>query len=77
MGKAVDEAIEAIFLSLENDNNEIDDRIKDLKAALAADGEKEAVFDPTRLAQNNREGRKRMQSYFKKRGVKVVFRVAT
>lgn len=77
MGKAVDEAIEAIFLSLENDNNEIDNRIKDLKAALATDGEKEAVFDPTRLAQNNREGRKRMQSYFKKRGVKVVFRVAT
>ena len=77
MGKAVDEAIEAVFLSLENDNNEIDDRIKDLKAALAMDGEKEAVFDPMRLAQNNREGRKRMQSYFKKRGVKAVFRVAT
>lgn len=74
MGKAVDDAVEAIFLSLENDNEEIDGRIKDLKAALVADGDKEAVFDPARLVQNNREGRKRMQSYFKKRGVKAVFK---
>lgn len=74
MGKAVDDAIEAIFQSLENDNHEIDGCIKDLKFALASDGEKEAVFDPARLVQNNREGRKRMQSYFKKRGVKAVFK---
>ena len=33
----------------------------------------EASFAPERLSQNNRSGRKMMQSYFKKRGVKVVF----
>ena len=34
---------------------------------------KEAVFDPAKLAQNNRSGRKLMQSYFRKKGVSVVF----
>ena len=37
------------------------------------EGAKEAVFKPDRLAQNNRQGRKVMQAYFKKRGIKVVF----
>ncbi len=69
----VSEAIEQIYASLANDNLEIDARIRDLKAALAAEGVKEAVVEPTRLAQNNRQGRKMMQSYFKKRGVAVVF----
>jgi hypothetical protein len=40
---------------------------------MAAEGAKEAVFDPAKLAQNNRQGRKMMQSYFKKRGVTVTF----
>jgi hypothetical protein len=31
------------------------------------------VFDPSRLAINNRQGRKTMQAYFKKRGVTVTF----
>jgi hypothetical protein len=31
------------------------------------------VFEPARLAQNNRQGRKLMQSYFRKRGVAVSF----
>ncbi len=70
----IEAAIEAIFDSLDNDNHEIDERIKDLKAALKDAGEKEAVFDQSRLVQNNREGRKRMQSYFKKRGVTVKFK---
>ena len=69
----VSEALEQIYASLANDNEEIDARIRDLKAALAAEGQKEAVVEPTRLAQNNRQGRKMMQSYFKKRGVTVVF----
>ena len=67
------QAIEAIYTALENENEEIDARIKDLKAALKEEGLKEASFDASRLVQSNREGRKRMQSYFKKRGVKVVF----
>ncbi len=69
----VSEALEQIYASLANDNEEIDARIRDLKTALAAEGQKEAVVEPTRLAQNNRQGRKMMQSYFKKRGVTVVF----
>ncbi len=69
----VSEALEQIYTSLANDNAEIDARIRDLKTALAAEGVKEAVVEPGRLAQNNRQGRKMMQSYFKKRGVTVVF----
>lgn len=71
----LENAIESVFDSLENDNHEIDDRIKELKDALEAEGRKEAVLDPERLVQNNREGRKRLQSYFKRRGVDVVFEV--
>lgn len=67
------QAIEAIYESLAADNDNIDFHITNLKAAMAAAGEKEAVFTPERLSQNNRQGRKMMQSYFKKRGVKVIF----
>lgn len=66
-------AIDAIYASLRDGNIELDSRIAALKGALAAAGQKEAVFDPAKLAQNNRQGRKLMQSYFKKRGVAVVF----
>ncbi len=69
----VSEALELIYASLANDNEEIDSHIKALKAAMAAEGLKEAVVEPARLAQNNRQGRKIMQSYFKKRGVTVTF----
>jgi hypothetical protein len=64
---------EDIYKALANDNEDIDLHIARLKEALAAEGAKQAVFDPARLAQNNRAGRKLMQSYFKKRGVTVVF----
>lgn len=67
------EALDQIYNSLAHDNVEIDARIKDLKAAMAAEGLKEAVVEPSRLAQNNRQGRKLMQSYFKKKGVTVTF----
>jgi hypothetical protein len=67
------EALEKIYESLADDNVELDAAIKDLKAALAAEGLKEAVVEPARLAQNNRQGRKLMQSYFKKKGVTVTF----
>ena len=70
------QAIEAVYESMFNDNDGLNDRIKDLKAAMKEEGLKKATFDPTRLVQNNREGRKRMQSYFKKRGVVVVFETA-
>jgi len=70
----LNEAKDAVYASLDADNEDIDLAIADLKAAMDAAGEKEAEFEPERLSQNNRAGRKMMQSYFKKRGVKVIFK---
>ncbi len=70
---SVEQAIEEIYTAMDNDNEDLNERIKDLKTAMADEGKKEATFEAERLVQNNREGRKRMQSYFKKRGVKVDF----
>lgn len=67
------EAIENIYTALRNDNQDLDAHIAALKAAMTAAGAKEAVFEPAKLAQNNRQGRKLMQSYFRKKGVTVVF----
>ncbi len=69
----LDQALENIYTALHNDNLEIDQHIVALKTAMAETGTKEAVFTPSRLPHNNRQGRKMMQSYFKKRGVSVVF----
>jgi len=73
MAKSLEEAKEAVYASLDADNEGIDLAIADLKAAMLAEKVNEAEFAPERLTQNNRAGRKMMQSYFKKRGVKVVF----
>lgn len=70
----IEQATEAVYTSLNNDNEDINAHIENLKSALTAAGKKEAELDPARLAYNNREGRKRLQSYFKKRGVKVSFK---
>ncbi|MCB9988121.1 MAG: hypothetical protein H6868_02165 [Rhodospirillales bacterium] len=70
---SVTAAMEDVYTALANDNDDIDAQIAKLKMALAAAGQKEAVFNPARLPQPNRAGRKMMQSYFKKRGVKVSF----
>jgi hypothetical protein len=67
------DATDAIYTSLKNDNEDLDLHIANLKSVLKAEGKAEAVFEPARLVQNNREGRKMMQAYFKKRGVKVSF----
>ncbi|MBB3412146.1 hypothetical protein FHT87_006116 [Rhizobium sp. BK316] len=69
----VEDATNRIYKSLQADNEDIDLHIAALKAALARAGMKEAVFDPTRLVQNNRSGRKLMQAYFRQRGVTVKF----
>lgn len=69
----VQEAIERVYESLQADNADIDVHIANLKAALAKAGSKEATFDPTKLVQNNRSGRKLMQAYFRQRGVVVKF----
>ena len=67
------EAIDNIYASIKNNNEELDTHIATLKAAMAREGAKEAVFEPAKLAQSNRQGRKIMQSYFKKKGVAVSF----
>jgi hypothetical protein len=69
----VSQAIDAIYVSIKNNNEDLDTHIAALKAAMAHEGVKEAVFEPAKLAQSNRQGRKIMQSYFKKKGVTVGF----
>ncbi|MFD1696256.1 hypothetical protein [Roseibium aestuarii] len=69
----VAEATDAIYASLQADNEDIDLHIAALKAALKREGLKEAVLEPTRLVQNNRSGRKLLQAYFRQRGVTVSF----
>ena len=69
----VSDAIEAIYASLKNDNEELDIHIAALKGAMAREGVKEATFETSRLVQPNRQGRKLMQSYFRKKGVAVAF----
>ena len=69
----VAEATDSIYASLQANNADLDAHIATLKAVLTREGMKEAVFDPTRLAQNNRSGRKLMQAYFRQRGVSVTF----
>lgn len=71
MALSLAEATQNIYDSLMQDNLYIDDHIAALKETLSAEGLKEATLEKEKLAQNNREGRKTLQAYFKKRGVKV------
>ena len=70
------EAIDNIYASLREDNKDLLSHIAALKAAMAREGVKEAIFDPTKLAQNNRQGRKLMQAFFRQKGVKIDFKEA-
>lgn len=67
------DTLEHIYASLNNNNAGIDALIATLKSELEAKDEKAVTVDKTRLAQNDRQGRRMMQSYFKKRGVIVEF----
>ena len=67
------QAIDNIYTSIKANNEDLDLHIAALKAAMTKEGAKEAVFEPTKLAQSNRQGRKIMQAYFKKKGVAVSF----
>lgn len=67
------QAVENIYGSLAANNEELDAHIATLKKVMAREGATEAVFEPAKLAQNNRQGRKLMQAYFRKRGVIVSF----
>ena len=68
------EAIDNIYASLREDNKDLLTHIAALKAAMAREGAKEAIFDPAKLAQNNRQGRKLMQAFFRQKGVKIDFK---
>ena len=70
---ALDKALEDIYVSLRNDNEELDSHIRALKIILHAQKAKSVEVDPTKLVQPNRQGRKMMQSYFKKHGIIVNF----
>ncbi len=73
MTLTLEQATSAIYDSLHADNQDIDLHINNLKTAMKSEGITEFVANPDKLSQNNRAGRKMMQSYFKKRGVKVTF----
>ena len=70
----VAEAIDTIYASIKDDNRDLDTHIVALKAAMVREGVKEAVFEPGKLAQNNRSGRKLMQAYFRQKGVTIGFK---
>lgn len=67
------DAVEAIYASIRNDNEDIDLHIAALKGAMEREGVKEATFETAKLAQPNRQGRKLMQAYFRKKGIAVSF----
>lgn len=67
------QAIDNIYVSINNDNEDLDLHVAALKAAMAREGVKEAVFEPAKLAQSNRQGRKIMQSFFRKKGISISF----
>lgn len=67
------EATANIYTSIRNDNEDLDLHIVALKAAMASEGAAEAVFETAKLVQPNRQGRKLLQAYFRKKGVGVAF----
>jgi len=73
MSDAVKEALETVHAALNDNNVNLDPCIATLKVALAEAGAKTVKMDPTLLPQNNRQGRKMLQTYFKKRGVVVEY----
>lgn len=67
----VEQALENIYTSLHADNEALDAHIEALKSSLA--GKKDVTVDASRLPVPNREGRKTMQTYFKKKGINLSF----
>lgn len=73
MSAAVTNALKDVNASLHNNNQGLDPAIAALKQALADAGQKTVEMQKESLPQNNRQGRKMLQTYFKKRGVVVTF----
>lgn len=76
MSDAIKNALEEVYASLHANNAGLDPLIAKLKAALAAESQRSVVVEKERLPQNNRQGRKMLQTYFRKRGVEVAFDAA-
>ena len=74
MTDAVKIALDDVHASLDANNEGLDEKIAALQSAMTAKGDKQVIMDQTRLPQNNRQGRKMLQTYFKKRGVTVVYK---
>jgi len=72
----LEQALDNIYTSLSQDNLDIDQHIAALRGVMAEKGLKSVEVEPQRLVQNNRAGRKMMESYFKKRGVIVTFKAS-
>lgn len=70
---ALTKALDDIYASLHNNNENLDTHIASLKGAVVALGAASVEMDPSKLPQPNRQGRKLLQSYFRKRGVVVTF----
>lgn len=70
----LEQAIENIYTSVNNDNEDFEVHFAALKGALAAKGTKDVEFDAARLVHGNREGRKLMQAYFRRGGINVTFK---
>ncbi len=66
-----DQALENIYTAVNGDNKDLDLHIAALKKALG--DKKDVTIDPARLTYGNREGRKRLQAYFRQKGVTVTF----
>ena len=73
MADAVKDALEKVHASLNENNTGLDAAIDNLKKALADAGAKTVTMEKERLPQNNRQGRKMLQTYFRVRGVMVEF----
>ncbi len=71
--KSIEQIKEEIYESFRNENEGLLEAIDELKAVLKEQGTKEAMFEPEKLVQNNRQGRQMMKSFFKKRGIIVKF----
>lgn len=71
----IETVLEDIYISLENDNDSIDECIENLKIEMKKESLKDIEIENIRLPIPNREGRNMLKSYFKKRGVKVTFKV--
>lgn len=76
MSNAVATLLDEVYASLHDNNKGLEERIVALKSALHTAGQKSVAMKKERLPNNTRPGRKMLQTYFKKRGVEVVFEEA-